>query len=711
MMHFASFNIIFSSNPSFYFLLVVALIGFSIYIYKHTIPLVSEWLRYFLTAIRSIILALIVFLLFDPLLAITHKLEVESKTYLFVDNSNSLAEKDSVQRTGQINNFVNELNSAGGINIKIFTFGRQIDSVKDLTAGIRLNENKTNFSQIVNFLNKEGAKVNSAVIVSDGIITDGIDPTYQAEKFPFPLFTVGIGDTAQKKDVQVSDVRYNQYIYSDKPTVIEASIKNFGFAQKLVRASFFEEGKPLASKDLTLNEAGINKIFFDYKPSGEGEKKLSIVISPLPGEYITTNNSKTFFINVLDTKLKICLVAGAPSADLSAIANALTTDKNLDVRKLIQLANGRFLNDAKAAAADSSDLLFLIDFPSSNTPQNLIDKISTLINEKSKPFFLLLSAGVNIQRLKSLEKNLPFSISKTGNDFAMAEPEMIGQEFSSFFSGIQTQHDIWQNLPPLTQSTSDFQSKPGSTVLVRAKIRNTLSNNPLIILRSIGNQRSFAILGGELWKWQLQTAEAYPAFFQNFINYIAKWLGLSNQQKQFQIYTDKKNYLGNETVNFKAELYDQTFTPVDTAKISAHVLFNNEKYDLIFSPDGNGLYSTDYNPNQSGDYTYTGLATINGKKLTSNSGRFVVSGINIEKVDTRMQPDFLKLLAENTGGNYYTIYNYKNLVQKLQSMNKETSKERLSKSEFQLWADEWILLLIIFLFAVEWFVRKRSGMI
>ncbi len=711
MIPIANFSVIISSNPLFYFLLLIALAGFAFYVYKHTIPVVSKGLRYFLIALRAVILGLILFLLFDPMLAVTSKSELESKTFVFIDNSNSLAVKDSAKRVEQIDNFVNDLQSAGGIKTKILTFGQRIDSVRNLKNDIRLSEHKTDFAQVVDEINKEGSKVNAAVILSDGIITDGIDPTYQAEKLQSPIFTVGIGDTTQRRDVSVSDVRYNQYVYAGKPTSIEVSVKNFGFAQKPERVIFYEEGKPIASKDLVLSEAGIDKITFDYKPSGSGEKKLSVLATPLAGEFTNANNSKTFFINVLDTKLKVCLVAGAPSADLSAIASALSIDKDLAIKKLVQIASGRFLNDTPTSVVDSADVLFLIDFPEQNTPQNLIDKIATLINEKSKPFFFLLSNGVSTGRLRSLGSNLPFSLARAGNDFVQAEPELVTQEFSPYFSGISNQKDVWQNLPPVTQMAAELQSKPGSSVLVRSKIRNVLTNNPLILLRSIGNQRSFSILAGDIWRWQLQSADKYSSFFPNFLIDIVKWLSLSNRQKQFQITTDKKTYLQNETVKLKAELYDQTFSPIDTAKITAQILFNNEKYNLVFSPDGNGLYSAEYNPNKFGDYTFSGEASLNGSKIKSGTGRFNVSELNIEKVDTRMRADFLQLLANHSNGRYYAIDDYKNLLQRLKDLNKESAKEKVTKSEFQLWSDEWVLLLIIFLFAVEWFVRKRSGMI
>jgi len=108
-------------------------------------------------------------------------------------------------------------------------------------------------------------------------------------------------------------------------------------------------------------------------------------------------------LNVLDTKLKVCLVAGSPSADVSAIAKAITTDKNIQLRKIIQVSTNKFLNDVKTSAIDSADVLFLIDFPASGSPQNLIDKILYAVNNQNKPFFILLSNSVDFGRLKLLE--------------------------------------------------------------------------------------------------------------------------------------------------------------------------------------------------------------------------------------------------------------------------------------------------------------------
>lgn len=707
----SGFSILTSSSWWLIILFILVLAAFSYFVYKYTIPKVSSGLRTLLIIIRSIIFILILFLIFEPVLSLINKYSVETKTFVYIDNSNSIASADSLRKLEQTHSLINDLNSTGGIKTKFYTFGKKIDS---LEAGqkdkINFRQSQTNFAGIIEHIRQNNSKINSVVILSDGIITDGIDPTYQAEKLQVPIFTIGIGDSSQKKDILIYNLLHNQVIYTDKPTTIEIAVKNFGFENKSTRVSFFEESKFIVSKDLTLNETGLNKIPFSYKPSGGGEKKLTFSVSPIEGEASAKNNSRTVYINVLDTKLKVGLVAGNPSADLSAIAKALSTDKNIQIRKLVQISPNKFWNDVNPSVIDSSDLLFLVDFPSSASSQKIIDRVSSAVT-KNKPFFFMLSSGVNINRLNTFEKNLPFSVSKGSNEFLQVLPDFNRQFFSSYFSTSNNKSEIWNNLPQVTQFSSELTAKPGSNILVKSKVRNISIGNPLIVSRSLGNQRVFSILAGDIWRWQLQTAERNPEFFDNFINDIVKWLSVSAQQKQFRITTDRKTYSPGDDVEFTAELYDNTFNPIDTSNIALRIIYNTKTVDLTFTPAGNGIYTSRFVPSETGDYNFVGISGLNGSTLKSERGRFSVGEIQIEKLDTRMRVEFLKLLSASTNGSYYTADNYDGLKEKLEKLNRTSSKELISKSEYQLWANQWILIAIICFFAAEWFIRKRAGMI
>lgn len=706
------FSISTSVNPWLIFVFVLILSVFTYYVYKYTIPNVSTLLKTFLIILRALIFILILIMIFEPIISVMIHSNVESKTLVFIDNSNSLAAKDSSKRLEQVNSLIKKISGSSEIRSQLFFFGKKADSVQDAgSSKLNFREAQTNFSSVIDLIRKKGASVNSAVILSDGIINDGSDPTYQVEKLQLPIFIVGIGDSTEKKDILIYNVQYNRTIYAEKPTTIETAIKNIGFGNSNTRVAFYEENKLLETKDILLSETGLNKISFNYKPGSGGEKKLSISVSPLNGEVTTSNNSKVIFLNVLDTKLKVCLIAGSPSSDVSAISKAITTDKNIQLRKIIQVSANKYLNDVKTSAIDSADVLFLVDFPSSSTPQNLIDKITSVVNNQNKPFFILLSNSVNIGRLKSLENLLPFTIENNNTEFIQVLPELNSDLYSSSFSTGSSKKEIWNNLPPVSQAAAKIQIKPGSNSLVSSKVRNIPIANPLVVSRSLGKQRAFAILAGDIWKWQLQTAEKHPEFFDNFINDIVKWLNLSSLQKQFSVSADKKIYSPNEEVNFTAQLYDNTFSPIDTAQIELQISKGEKKFDLTLAPTVNGFYNASFTPNGPGDYLFSASSFLSGTKMKTDMRRFSVSETQIEKIDTRMRPAFLKSLAKSTGGDYYSIDNYSSLIDKLHGINRNPVKETGTKKEYNLWSDERVLIIIIFLFAVEWFLRKRSGMI
>ena len=712
MNKFESFQILTSGSIAVIIFGVLALTAFAYYVYRYTIPKVSVSLRTLLIVIRSLILLLLLIMIFEPVLSLSYRHSRETKTFVFIDNSSSIAVQDSSKRREEVLAFLNKIESNSGIKTKIFPFDSKIDSLNDNDENkVNFIGQRTNFSQLIDLIQKRSNEINSAVILSDGILTDGVDPSYQAEKLQVPLFTIGIGDSTTKKDISIQSVFYNRYIYADRPTAIEVAVKNTGYEGKNTRLTLFEEGKPVDSKDVTLSDIGLNKIAFNYKPSGGGEKKLSVTALPLPGESSTANNTSVFYINVLDSKLKVCLIAGSPSEDVSAISEALGTDKNISLKKIIQISPTKFWNDNKPALIDSSEILFLVDFPSASTPQPLIDKVSAAINDQGKPFFIMVTNRVNFAKLNSLDKALPFSVGRVTSDFVQIQPELLSDAFASNFSTDNNSAAIWNNLPPVIQMNAQFMTKIGTSVLVQSKVRNIPISNPLIVARSLGKQRSFAILAGDVWRWQLQTAEKNPNFFVNFIDDIVKWLNVSSQKKQFTVTTDKKTYSPGEQVNFTAELYDRTFNAIDTSKIEMQMSLNDKKFNLLFTPMGNGIYSSAFTPNEAGNYRFEATAHFNGASIKSEVGRFSVGDVQIEKLDTQMRPEFLKTLAKSANGEYYSIDNYTSLMDKLSEINRSPVKETITKNEYRLWSNEWLLITVIILFAAEWFLRKRSGML
>lgn len=697
-------------NGDWFFLLIAIflLLLFSLFVYRFTLPQVSKFKRISLAFLRSTILILILFLIFEPTLHFINESKVKKYNYIFVDNSNSIAIKDSNKNIDKIKNLIENLKDRNKENYKFFIFADKVDSLQNIE-NLKLEEPSTNFSSIYSFIKSRRSDIDKAVIVSDGIITQGEDPSYNFEKLQLKLFTVGIGDTSKQKDVSVENITYNQNIFVNKETQFEASILNKDFENQDVIVSLSEENQPIEKKSIKLNSSGLNKITFKYKPSKSGEKKLKIEVSRLNNEMSYQNNSKTFFVNVLSSKIKIGLIASSPSSDLSAINNSLKKEPDFEIYKYIQVEKNKIWKEPDNLKLDSINVFFLLNFPSSITANEDISKVIAQI-DKGKPFFISISNYTDLTKLKLFEKYLPISLKNTSNEIQKIQAQINLNEFTTNFSQVSSSPSLWINLAPVDQINFQTVLKPESKIIVNSRLKDFELNNPLIAIRNIGNQRSMILNGYNFWYWQMQYAESSPDFFPNFIIETAKWLSQSKNKKYFSLTTNKKVFYQNENIELTAELFDQTMNPVDTSSVTVRIKNQSTSEDIILLSKGNGIYQADFTPNAIGEVFLEATNSYYRDANKSVSARIFINNIPAERVKTKMDEEFLKHLAYSTGGIYSFIDNAENILAEIDEITTNNNSV-IEKSEIEIWNNINIIFFIILLFTAEWFIRKRIGMI
>lgn len=716
MFDFEKISVALSSNPVLFILISVLLIIYAVYVYRYTIPAISKSKKIFLISLRTISILLLLFVFFEPIFSFTKKIEVKPVNLFFVDNSHSIKIKDGTNRMEDEKTFLQNLkNNNIAASSELYSFGDKVKKISlDSLSGFDFSDGETNFSDIFAGINKSNKNISTITIVSDGVITEGTNPLFFARKLNIPVFTVGIGDSTKKNDVIIKSVLFNEFIYSQTPTTILGTIINKGFENKTVTVSLLEEGKIVDQKNMTLSQSGIQNVSMNYTPSSAGEKKLVLSISKTDGEFSTANNKKVFYIKVLSSKIKVLVVAGSPSPDLSFIKNALSQDKNLEINSITQTAPDKFLEQVnKDALLDSADVLFLIDFPTNNTPENLYRKIQDIIIKKDKPFFFLFGSETNFLKLKNLEPALPFVFQQAVSTPYEVQPNIQPAEMNNPIIQNNSQNIIsgWNNLPPVQQPDALLTSKPESEILSKIVINNVPVNRPLILTRKLGEKRSVAVLAQNIWRWGLQTANKDSDIFGKFILNSVKWLNNKEEQKQVTIRTGKKSYSTGERIEFNGQVYDESFNPVSSAELNINIKGSGETYNVAMNSIGNGLYQGFLESALPGDYNFTGTARQDGNIIGNDSGKFNIGEMDIEFINTNMDYDFLNSFSNSAGGKFFMPAEQNELFDILKKTNQKSTRSEIETAEFNLWANEWLMSIIIFLFALEWFFRKRFGML
>ena len=705
-------NISFQINWFFLVGFALLLAGYTIFVYRVTVPEISRQKKILLILLRILVLILLFLLIFEPLLKIETKKIIQPVHYFFVDNSKSL--KQFEDKSPFISEkILNEVKKLPLGSFKLFSFGSNVShELKSDSAKFLFTEPATNFSKIFSSLQKE-ENIASVTIVSDGIITEGTSPQYQAEKLNVPVFTVGVGDSTTKKDISIQNILHNEFLYAGTSTPFIISVFQHGFSGTGTTLSLFEDNSLLEAKNISFTESELQNIEFSYKPNSPGEQKISFVLSPLQKEYSIENNRQSVFVKVLDSKLSIVLLAGAPSADVTFIKNSLQADTNNFVLSFTQITSTQFLEKKLPEnALDKADVLYLVNFPSSQTANQLVEKVAKLIKEKNLPYFFMLSSSVDPVKLRIMQSELPFTFNRTDKTVVEAQP-VIADDMQRNpllqFSG-KNILEQWNNLPPVYKPNWELTTKPESEVLAKTRINNIALNSPLILSKRLGSKRAIAVLASDIWKWKLQKATAQLDLFDRFLLNGTKWLHAVEQKKQVTISTNKKFYSAGEKIYLTAEVYDEAFNAVNDADIKCSVRSKDYEIPVSFSNTGSGLYEGEISDIGKGDYNFSGEAFLDRKSLGKDNGRFSVGDIDYELQNTTMNSDLLRLLAKETKGKFF--YNsYGNLFDKLAEINKNSSKTKIEVKEFRLWSSELMLALIILLFAAEWFLRKREGLL
>ena len=701
-----------STSPLTIILSLLLTVLFTFFIYKFTLPKVSKALTFLLIFLRSVILLLILLLLFEPSVYLRKGIVKEPNSLIFVDNSESVAFKDSLKKRISIENLIHKLTSAD-INAKLFSFSSAVKKLpSDSLNELNFHALTTDFSQIYDKVEKSKDKVSSVTVISDGIITKGEDPIVKFEKLGIPVFTVAVGDTSKAKDILISKILFNRYIYTNRPTKIKVFLTGNGYPGKGVVVTLKDNSSFTTRKSVKLNSNNLSSVTFDYIPKSSGEQKLSVSVSKLKGEESYKNNRKVFYIDILKSKLKVLIISGSPSEDLAFIENTLKNKKEFEINSIVQISKNKFARKQNnTQLIDSADVLMLIGFPAKSSPSGLISKIRNAIGKKHKPYFISLASGTDYNKLRNFSDYLNFNYKIISKRYQNAQPSIVDNNNPVFKNNAVNPVEQWNMLPPIKVLNTNFTAKVGAKILADIKLNNVRISKPLIISQIVGNSRSFSLLGKDIWKWKLQLADKNSNLFDNFLTNTVKWLSLNQKQKQFSIKTSRRFYSLGENISFSAQVYDATLAPIEDASVDVTIFHNSEKYNLQLNSIGSGLYEGSFETNLPGDFTYTAQAIVKNKLNGKAKGSFNIGEVNIELVNTRMNKSFLLLLSSNTNGQFYMLNNTNGIINKLLKLKTKNTKEKIVSSEVKLWTKSWILYGIIFLFAVEWFIRKRNGML
>lgn len=663
------------------------------------------------------------FIIFEPILSLINTTTKKPSIAVLIDNSRSMNIREgSNSDVENLKKFIAakslEKNLAG-VDVKYYLFSSSLTGFEIFsTDSLKFSGDVTDISSALNQL-KDQIRVQNhqaVVLISDGNYNVGKNPVYGAENLGVPIYTIGIGDTVERKDVMISKIQTNNITYVDTRVPVDVTVRWSAGSNENVEVQLSEGTQIIERKIVTLAQGtSENRLRMFFEPKEEGTKKLTVTVSKIKDELTEKNNYQSVFVKVLKSKLQVLIIAGAPSADFAAVRQTLSEDQHINVTTFTQKNEGEFYErKLTRSLLDSSDCIVLIGFPNQASSYDALNLLKDAIDSQRKPVLFITAKNIDYNKLQTIDAFLPFSWSSVNNTelyvFPQIPEKMRAHPLINLDGG--TSVESWQQLPPIYKVATMYRPKPESEMLASVRLENIQINEPLILTRNINRQKTLAVTAYGIWRWRLlsvgnpQTEKLLYLFLTNSV----RWLTTKEDEKNVKIIPTKETYTTNEAVEFTGQVYNDQYRQVNDADVKVNLISGQEKYEILLNTIGSGRYEGSFGSIPEGDYSYAASAIRDGRTIGEDKGKFSVGKINIEFLDTRMNKQILEQIAYKTSGGYTDISKYNNLIPLITS-NKFSSQEIVNVKEYELWNWEYVAMMIITLLSLEWFIRKKSGMV
>ncbi|MCF6170973.1 MAG: hypothetical protein L3J66_08360 [Bacteroidales bacterium] len=645
---------------------------------------------------RFFAVSLLAFLLLSPFLR-TKKKVVEKPVVAFAfDNSGSMVlGNDSTYLTTQMYQRAQQAEDllSKGYKVDQWVFSEQTT----LNGKVDFSGEVSDYAQMLHQLdeNYKGANVGALVVFGDGIFNRGIDPLYAASEINFPIYTVALGDTGVNRDLKINDVRFNSLVYLGDRFPIEVNLNANEMKGENATLRIFAFGKQVATKTIRIGSNYFNKSYhFELEAKQQGKQRIRISVETDSSEVSRENNRRSIFIEVLNNRKKVLIVAYAPHPDLGALKQSIEKTRNYQ-------ADIQYADKLTAGTADY-DLVVLHQLPSRNFKLGLL--LATLKKEEI-PVLFVLGKQSSITLFNSNFKGL--SIQSAVGSFEEAQAD-INSDFSLFTFPSELGRQL-ESLPPLRVPLGNYKLSPGTSVFAYQEIKRIATDFPLLAFSDDAGRRTGVITGEGLWLWRIHNylAEANTSAFDDFIDKTVQLLMARKDKRHFRVIT-KGTYPSYQNVVISAELYNSAFEAVNNVEVNLRLTNEaGEQFNYLFSAyDQN--YRLDLKQLPEGVYRYHAQTRLGTKQYRAN-GEFVVSSESLESRKLQANHRMLFRLADEHGGKMLYPGETETLPALLSKRDDQASRVYYEEHFTALHTLAAVLLLILLLLSLEWFLRKYFG--
>lgn len=654
----------------------------------------SKWLNRSLAAFRFIVVFLISLLLLGPVIRLVINESEAPQVVVLMDDSRSVLLADSARARGILADIslMRKNLEAGGYEVTVRGLSGNTDPVTFSGAtsdiGGALRQVETDF---------DGRNLKSVVLISDGIFNSGISPAHSAPAVP--VHTIGVGDTVQRKDVQIRFLEYNKVAYQGNRIPIRAEIAAFGVESGTCLVEITSKGKVVAREQRPF-QTGRNFMVIDFQveAAAPGLRRFDVSVAPVSGEVNLTNNRAIAVVEVIDGKKKILVVAPSPHPDLSAFRAVIEQNEHYEMVLHIPGVMEAAPDLLQPGAVD-----LMIAHQSPDVKGLTAALIQTFLKAK-RPVLFVVGQQSDLRAISALP--VPVTYERSGQ---WDEVFGIPSSGPTLFQLPENTGAVMSRMPPLVTPFGKFTAPADARVLLGQRIGNVVTERPLLFSVMRDEQRLGFLMGEGWWKWRLREHSLYDQSETTdaILQQLIQFLSTTDDKRKFRFFPLKSEFSESGPVVFEAQVFNDLYQPVYGLPVKVDIRpedGSKQSYSMVPGPTSSRLSIA----LPEGVYQYSATLERDGR-TEKDAGVFSVVSLQLESQDLTADFGLLRRIATTSGGKFF-LSMPQDMAASIASGSAKAASRITSEETYRPLIDwAWLFALLVMLVSLEWFLRRYHG--
>ena len=607
---------------------------------------------------------------------------------------------------------------------------------------------------------KDSKRMAAIVLFSDGQHNgndDVLEIAKTAAKKKIPIFCIGIGDPTRRMNIKINDLTVRKTVRPDEPFKVEGRISFEQLTLPNITVDLYRQtvdadsGKPNDDKQLIHTreipidpetESNLIRVDFQDTLNVPGTYSYSLAVRPIEGESVTADNTEdSSVMEVIDEKVKVLLIAGAPTWEYRMVQRLLQRDQAISLSCWLQTMDTDRTQEGNEPISvlpqtieelGQYNVVMLFDPDPRDFSEEWINTLKTFAKRKAGG--VLYMAGpkftgtfVTLNRLGGIREILPVQFGDTNDiDLNQALTSMINvnpgkmlmvednlnHQVMSFHSDKLDNRKRWEEMPNIYWSFPTLTAKPATQILMeRGDLVNEEGNQPLIVAGryGAGNILYFGFNG--TWRWRRVGVQAqyFDRFWIQVVRFLVETRSLQGSRRGV-IDPDRNNYELGDQMIITASFLNEQFEPMADPSVPAIISSDDgqtREIEFKLLPSQKGEYQARTVANATGSYKI--LVNLPGADVDAvEPAEFKVEAPSAELKAEWMNEKLLRDLADDSGGAYISINELPTLLDRIPT---KTSTVEIKTPPKPLWDVNNQLRFFAFgfpiiLLACEWAVRK-----